>query len=72
MSVIPLHLRRKIERRWAARFASSVASTARKTADLKATIVSAPHSLHARGLQIGGTSCSPAFAEHSTQQGIGS
>ena len=73
MNVIPLHLRQKFERRWAARYGASVASTARKKTDVKATIVKAPRPAHAvLGLQIGGTSCFPAFSEPSTQQGIGS
>jgi len=66
MSVIPLHLRRKFERRWAARFGSPVVSTARKNTDEKATIVKAPRPAHAvQGLRIGGASCFPAFSEHS-------
>jgi hypothetical protein len=35
MSAIPLHLQRKFEQRWAARFASPVASAAAKGTDLK-------------------------------------
>jgi len=66
MNVIPLHLRRQIERRWAARFGSPVASTARKITDLKATVVEAPRPAPGtQALQIGGTSCFPAFSEHS-------
>jgi hypothetical protein len=66
MNVIPLHLRRKMERRWAARFGSPVASTARKTTDLKATVVEAPRSPRVvQGLQIGASSCFPAVSEHS-------
>jgi hypothetical protein len=66
MSVIPLHLRRKFERRWVARFASPVASTARKNTDVKATIVKGPRPAHVvQGPRIGGTSCFPAFSEHS-------
>jgi hypothetical protein len=38
MSAIPLHMERKSERRWAARFASPVASAAPKITDLKGTI----------------------------------
>jgi hypothetical protein len=38
MSVIPLHLQRKFEQRWAARFVSSLASTAPKSTDLKRTV----------------------------------
>jgi len=66
MNVIPLHLRRKIERRWAARFGSPVASTARNTTDLKATVVEAPRPVPVtQGLQVGGTGCFPAISEHS-------
>jgi hypothetical protein len=35
MSAIPLHLQRKFERRWAARFVSPVASAAPKNTALK-------------------------------------
>ena len=35
MSTIPLHLQRKCEQRWAARFASPVASAAPKSADFE-------------------------------------
>jgi len=38
MSDIPLHIQRRSDRRWAARFASAVASAARKGTDLKATV----------------------------------
>jgi hypothetical protein len=66
MNVIPLHLRRKFERRWAARFAPPVASTACKTTDLKPTVVEEPRpATAAQELQIGRTSCSPVFSEHS-------
>jgi hypothetical protein len=66
MNVIPLHLRRKFERRWAARFASPVAPIARKNTDLNATIVKARRPVHVvQGLQISGSSCFPAFSEHS-------
>jgi hypothetical protein len=37
MSAIPLHIRRKFEQRWAARFVSPVASAAHKGTDLKGT-----------------------------------
>jgi hypothetical protein len=43
MSVIPLHLQRKFEQRWAARFASSVASAAPKSADLTGRVNNLPH-----------------------------
>jgi hypothetical protein len=37
MSTIPLHLQRKFEQRWAARFVSPVASAVPKSTALKAT-----------------------------------
>jgi hypothetical protein len=45
MSAIPLHLQRKFERRWAARFASPVASAAHKGTDFKGhgQQLAAPH-----------------------------
>ena len=42
MSTIPLHLQRKCEQRWAARFASPVASAAPKSADSKGTVSNLP------------------------------
>jgi hypothetical protein len=42
MSAIPLHIQRKFEQRWAARFASPVASAAPKSTDLKGTINNLP------------------------------
>lgn len=50
MSVIPLHIQRKFERRWAARFASSVASAAPKTADSKGTVNNRPRPSKANSL----------------------
>jgi len=38
MSAIPLHIQRRLDRRWAARFASPVASAARKIIDLEGTV----------------------------------
>jgi len=38
VSDIPLHIQRRSERRWAARFVSAVASAAHKGTDLKATV----------------------------------
>jgi hypothetical protein len=38
MSAIPLHLQRKLEQRWAAKFASPVASAAPKNTDLKGAV----------------------------------
>jgi len=37
MSIFPLHVQRKLEQRWAAKFASPVASAARKSTSLKGT-----------------------------------
>jgi hypothetical protein len=42
MSIIPLHLQRKFERRWAARFVRPVASTAPKSISLKGTATGQP------------------------------
>jgi hypothetical protein len=42
MSAIPLHIQRKFEQRWAARFASRVVPAARKSADLKGTVNDLP------------------------------
>ena len=42
MSAIPLHLQRKFERRWAARFGSPVASAAPKGSGLKGTVNNLP------------------------------
>jgi len=42
MSIIPLHLQRKFERRWAARFVRPVASTAPKRISLKGAANSLP------------------------------
>lgn len=38
MRTIPLHLERKFERRWAARFVSPVAPAAPKSTDVKGTV----------------------------------
>jgi hypothetical protein len=42
MCTIPVDLERRFERRWAAKFASPVASTAPKSASLKATVTDPP------------------------------
>jgi hypothetical protein len=42
MSAIPLHLQRRFEQRWAARFASPVPSAAPKSIDLKVTADTLP------------------------------
>jgi hypothetical protein len=48
MSAIPLHMERKSERRWAARFASPVASAAPKITPLKGTINNLPRRAKAK------------------------
>jgi hypothetical protein len=48
MSAIPLHLQRKFEQRWAARFGSPVASAARKSTDLKGTLNNLPRPAKAK------------------------
>jgi hypothetical protein len=48
MSTIPLHLERKFERRWAARFVSPVASAAPKSTDVKATVSNPPRPAKAK------------------------
>jgi hypothetical protein len=48
MSTIPLHLQRKFEQRWAARFVSSLASIAPKSADLKGTVNDLPRPAKAK------------------------
>ena len=48
MSAIPLHLQRKFEQRWAARFASLVASAGRKGTDLKGTVNNLPRPAKAK------------------------
>jgi len=42
MSPIPLHLQRRFEQRWAARFAPPVASAAPKSIDVKVTVNTLP------------------------------
>jgi len=48
MSAIPLHLQRRSEQRWAARFGSLVASAALKCVDLKETVNSLPRAENAK------------------------
>jgi hypothetical protein len=48
MSTIPLHLQRKFEQRWAARFASPVASAAPKSTDLKGAVNNLPRRAKAK------------------------
>jgi hypothetical protein len=48
MSEIPLHLQRRFEQRWAARFSSPVASAAPKSVTLKATVKSLPRAATAK------------------------
>ena len=49
MSGIPLHIQRRFERRWAAKLASSGASAAPKSIDLKGTVNSLPRPRTAKG-----------------------
>jgi len=48
MSAIPLHLQRKFERRWEARFGSPVASAMRKGTDLKGIVNNLPRRAKAK------------------------
>jgi hypothetical protein len=48
MSAIPLHLQRRSEQRWAARFGSLVASAAPKSVDLKEAVNSLPRAVKAK------------------------
>jgi hypothetical protein len=48
MSDIPLHLQRKFEQRWAARFVSRIASAAPKSIGLKVTVKSLPRPAKAK------------------------
>jgi hypothetical protein len=48
MSTIPLHLQRKFEQRWAARFVSPVASAAPKSTDLKGAVANPPRPAKAK------------------------
>jgi hypothetical protein len=48
MSTIPLHLQRKFEQRWAARFVSPLAPTAPKSTDLKGTVNDLPRPAKAK------------------------
>jgi hypothetical protein len=60
MSTIPLHLERKFERRWAARFVSPVASAAPKNIGLKGAFSSLPSKSkrQTRWVEISDGSCS--------------
>jgi hypothetical protein len=53
MSAIPLHIQRKLDRRWAARFAPPVASAAPKITDLKATVSNPPRPAKSREKPLG-------------------
>lgn len=48
MNTIPLHIQRKIEQRWAARFVSPLVSTAPKSTDLKGTVNDLPRPAKAK------------------------
>jgi hypothetical protein len=45
MSIIPLHLQRRFEQRWAAKLARSVASVAPKSISLKRAVQNSPRPL---------------------------
>jgi hypothetical protein len=49
MSEIPLHLQRRFEQRWAARFASPIASAVPKNIGVKVTVDSLPRPAKAKG-----------------------
>jgi hypothetical protein len=57
MSAIPLHLQRKCEQRWAARFVSRVASAAPKSTDLKETVNNLPRPAKARAAELSKRAC---------------
>jgi hypothetical protein len=59
MSAIPLHIQRKFERRWAAKFASPVASAVPKTTGSKGTVNNWPRPAKASPL----TNRDPSMAE---------
>jgi hypothetical protein len=48
MSVIPLHIQRRVEQRWTARFVSPVASAAPKNVSLKGSVNSLPRPVKAK------------------------
>jgi hypothetical protein len=48
MSAIPLHLQRRFEQRWAARFASPATSAAPKSIDLNVTVNTLPRPAKAK------------------------
>jgi hypothetical protein len=48
MSAIPLHLQRKFEQRWAARFVSPIASAAPKSTGLKGAVTNLPRPAKAK------------------------
>jgi len=48
MSAIPLHLQRRFEQRWAARFVSAVTSAASKNVSLKGSVNSLPRPVKAK------------------------
>jgi hypothetical protein len=48
MSTIPVHLQRKFEQRWAARFVSPVASAAPKSSDVKGLVNNLPRPAKAK------------------------
>jgi hypothetical protein len=48
MSIIPLHLQRRFEQRWAAKLASQVQPGAPKSISLKRAVKNAPHPARAK------------------------
>jgi hypothetical protein len=46
--ILPLHIQRRLERRWAAKFGSPVASAAPKSMGLKVTVKSLPQAAKAK------------------------
>jgi hypothetical protein len=62
MSVIPLHLQRKVEQRWAARFVAPAASAATKGNRLKGALDTSPRPVKAKE--------KPSESSKRTQQGL--
>jgi hypothetical protein len=65
MSIIPLHLQRRFEQRWAARFVSPVASAAPKSIGLKGAFNSLPRQAKAKAKEKpAGLRSATALAQH--------
>jgi hypothetical protein len=52
-AIIPIHLQRRFEQRWAAKLASLVASAAPKSIGLRATLKNLPRATRAKGKPAG-------------------